>query len=134
MAIVFNTSVLATRGLAFFSTATMNIALCNTTPLTRLQATSTGKCCAIGASTKAFEIKNAATHFSALTPKGRGVWVKKSTQLTVKKADSLKIKTLAIFGSTLVLVTKCSTRDYTTGDTINASSFAVIFYDASTAT
>lgn len=132
MAVVFNTSVLQEKGLAFFSTASMKLAFCSTTPLTKLEATSTGRCCAI-ASTAGFSLKNAGTRFN-YTPKGRGVWVKKSTQFVTKKTDALKIKTLALFGSTLLLVTKCSTRDYTTGDTINASSFAVIFYDASTST
>lgn len=124
------------KGLLLLSTAAKKLVLCTTTPTSKTNATSTTCCCGISTHLDS-------THYGAFsgTPAGRIMWFKKTTDITAKKAgytgSTCTLKAVAIINaSTLLFVTKCSTRTYSTAgpDKINASSWAVIFYDPSTAT
>lgn len=120
------------KGLTLLSTASLKLVLLNTTPANKVLSTSTANCCGISTHVNS----NAIEAFGG-TPAGRMVYFQKTTDIDGRKCSTKWIKNVGLINaSTLIFVTKCSTRNYSTAgpDKINASSFAIIFYDPSTAT
>ena len=131
---VWGNDLVHAKGLTLFSTASLKLVLCNTTPATKALATSTANCC--GISSTADVTTNAIEDFGG-SPAGRMVWFQKTTDISARRCTTKVIKAVGLINaSTLIFVTKCSTRSYSTAgpDKINASSWAIIFYDPSTAT
>lgn len=135
-AIVWDNDLIKAKGLTLLST-TLRLVLCNTTPASKALATSTANCCGISLPATSTDVVtvNAIEDFGG-TPAGRMRFIQKTTDISARKASTRVIKAVALINaSTLLFVTKCSTRAYSTAgpDKINASSWAIIFYDASTA-
>lgn len=132
MGAVWCNDLVQAKGLTLLSTASLKLVLLNTSPATKILSTSTAYMCGISTHVNS----NAIEAFSG-TPPGRMVFFQKTTDISGKKCSTKWITNVGLINaSTLIFITKCSTRNYSTAgpDKINASSFAVIFYDPSTAT
>ena len=137
---VWCNDIIQSKGLTILSTARLRMVLLSTVPAapTMAWATSTaatGDCC--GKSSRV--ISNAIeTKHVAPTTLGRQVWFKKTTDIAGIGSSTKWITNVGLYayGSTIYFITKCSSRNYSTSgpDKINVSSFAIIFYDPSTAT
>lgn len=135
-AVVWCNTLVQDKGLTLLTTNAasdkLKLVLLNTTPATRSLATSTANCCGISTHVTSIALADVAS-----TPPGRILWFQKTTDINARKCSTKVIKAVGLInGSTLYFVTKCSTRSYSTAgpDKINASSWAIVFYDPSTAT
>jgi len=128
MAVWSNDNVMNKALFAISSGDNRKLVLLSTDPTTKALATSTGFCCGLS------------THldFNALANdlvSGRVLWVKKTTDIAGRKCSTKWITHVGIIdASTLLFLTKCSTRSYTTAgpDLINASSWSISVYDPTT--
>lgn len=123
---VFTNDVVQDYGLNKLSTG-KKLVLCSSDPTTKALATSTGFCCGIS------------THldFVALaagTTSGRMLQIKKTSDISAKACSTKWITHVAVIGTTLLFVTKCSSRSYSTAgpDLITVSSWKVTILDATT--
>ena len=131
---VWCADVVQGKGLTLLTTGTLGnklkLVLLNTLPANRALATSTANCCGIST---AVDVVAQAAYGTV----GQAIWIKKTTDISGRYCTTKWIKNVGLIAaSTLYFVTKCSTRNYSTAgpDKINASSWAIIFYDPTTAT
>jgi hypothetical protein len=124
---VWGNDVLMDKLLTVISTTSVKLTINNTTPTSKADATSTEGTC-LGIST---HLDFSALANSTMSAGGRKLPVDATTDISIMQAGTADAICL-ISGSTLVFVTKCTTRALTTADTASVPAWRIDINDPTT--